>query len=152
MERTYASPEVGTVIPLRSEHSEDSKILLAKKIADAIENEGWISSYLKPHAQAPELTVRIDEYMDMRPVRKHENRWIDGGKQLSVLHPDTCLPFFLNSSGSEICRLCNGKHTIRGLIVWLKKEWCFIPDEILVKDLMQFLLLLKELDLLEIIG
>ena len=150
--RTYTSPEIGTIIPLRSEYSEDGRVHLVKKIADLLERKGLINDNSKPHAQAPELTIRLDEYVNKRPVRRHENRWIDGGRQLSIFHPETGLPFFLNISGSEICRLCNGKRKVGELLTWLKKEWRSVPDEVLVKDLMKFLFLLEELDLVELVG
>lgn len=150
--RKYESPEVGTIFPLRSKYAEEFRIDLLRKVAFVLENEGLIPVGMAPREQSEGLRIRLDDYLNKSPRRKHENNWIDGGKQVAVFHPDTFLPFFPNKTGSEICRLCNGKHTIGEMIGQSKRKWRFETEEILTKDLMKFLLLLEELDLIEFKG
>lgn len=148
----YDPPEVGTVFMLRSRYTEDARIGPVKRIATVLEKQGLISEYMKPVGYSDVLKVRLDDYVNKFPTRKHEEHWIDGGKQVAVFHPDTCLPFFLNGSGSGICKLCDGKHSVGELMARSRRKWPLSSKEVLVIDLMKFLLLLEELDLIEFEG
>jgi hypothetical protein len=151
-ENEYDSPGVGTIAPLRSRDAEDVRTDLVKKIVLILENKGLISKDIVPPVESRSLRIQLNEYINKYPVRKHEKHWVDGGEQIAVLHPKTYLPFFLNVSGSKICRLCDGEHTIEKIISQLKNEWHLQPEKVLVRDLMRYLLLLEELDLIEFVG
>jgi hypothetical protein len=144
----YDPPEVGTVFPLRSNYAEDFRLDFVKKVASVLENMNLISLNMKSFGHIERMKIRIDEYVNKIPVRKQKGCGIDGGKQVSVFHPDSFLPFFMNSSGSRISRLCNGNHTI-GEIITRSKGRRDVAEETLVEDVMKFLLLLEELDLIE---
>jgi hypothetical protein len=58
----------------------------------------------------------------------------------------------MNESGSKICRFCDGNREIGELIEMLQKNWPSIKKKVLVRDLLKFLFLLKELDLVEFEG
>jgi hypothetical protein len=148
----YNPPEVGTVFLLRSKYAEDPRLDIVKKIGSILESKGMIRGDMKPTGYIEPLRIRLSEYVKKFPLRKHKGHWIDGGKQVAVFHPDTFIPFFLNDSGSRIARLCNGKHPIREMIARSKKESPSVPEETLVNNLMKFLLLLEELDLIEFVG
>lgn len=145
----YDPPGVGTVFPLRSRYSEDFRVSLVRKIASDLESKGLIGKDKCPVVRTEGLRIRLDEFLDKYPVRKHESSWIDGGKQIAIFHPDSGIPFFPNASGSRICRLCDGKHTIGDMIARSRKKWHSLPEKVLAKDLMRFLLLLTELDLIQ---
>ncbi len=147
----YDPPEVGTVFPLRSKYAEDIRLDFVKKVAFALENMGLIGANMKPLGHTERQKIRIDEYVNKFPVRKQKGYWIDGGRQVAVFHPDSFLPFFMNNAGSRICRLCNGKNSI-GEIINRSKRRHVQAEEILVEDVMKFLLLLEELDLIEFRG
>jgi len=117
-----------------------------------LENKGLISKDMVPTVQTKSLIIQLEEYADKYPVRRHERHWIDGGEQIAVLHPETYQPFFLNISGSKTCRLCDGNYNVGEIITQLKNEWHFLSEKVLVKDLLRFLLLLEELDLIEFVG
>ncbi len=122
-----------------------------RKVALTLENKRLV-----PVGMAPKLSeglrVRLKDYLNKSPMRKHEKHWIDGGKQVAVFHPETFLPFFMNNEGSEICRLCSGGHNVGEMIEWSTRRWPSEPKEVLTKDFMKFLLLLEELDLIEFVG
>jgi hypothetical protein len=147
--KVYESPEVGTVFPLSSDYAENVYVDLVKKIACVLEDKELISETMKPKTPLPTLQIKLCEYMGKFPVRRHKEHWIDGGNQVAVFNPNTFLPFFLNPSGSKIIRLCDGKTKTGEIMTQLRKEWNSIPGGVLVKDLMQFMLLLEELDLIE---
>ena len=147
----YDSPEVGTVFMLRSRYSEDPRLNPIKKLASILEEKGMISWDMQPVGYTETLKIRLSDYAKKLPTRKYSENWIDGGKQISVFHPHTCLPFFFNKSGSRICKLCDGKHCTEDIITMSKKEWPSLTNNKLVIDLMRFLLLLEELDLIEFV-
>ena len=149
---SYRCPEVGTVFKLASAFAKDIRFGPIKDIADVLEKQGLISEYMKPVGYCETLKVRLSDYLDKSPKRKHDQHWIDGGKQVAVFHPETCLPFFMNESGSKICRFCDGNREIGELIEMLQKNWPSIKKKVLVRDLLKFLFLLKELDLVEFEG
>ena len=149
----YDAPGIGTISPMSSRYAQDARTNFVKKIGSVLENQGLINREMIPIVQNEGLRVRLDEYLGKVPVRKHERHWIDGGKQLAVFHPVTNLPFFMNISGSKICRLFNRKSTVAEIITQFKREWAHQKsDKILIRDLVRFLLLLEELDLIEFLG
>jgi hypothetical protein len=148
----YDPPEVGTVFMLRSRYTEDARLGPIKRIASVLQRQGLISEDMKPVGYSDIMKVRLGDYANKFPNRKHTEHWIDGGKQVAVFHPDTCLPFFLNVSGSGICRLCDGRHNVGELIALSRKKWPSSSKGVLVTDLMRFLFLLEELDLIEFEG
>lgn len=151
-EKDYCPPEIGTVVKLRSTNAEDPRLAPVMEIASILGKGGLISEHMKLRSHKEELRVQFDEYAKRRPKRKHGEQWIDGGKQLCVFHPVTYLPFFLNHAGSRVCEFCNGKLDVDEIVTLLKKEYGLVTKESITKDLMTFLLLLEELDLLEFEG
>ena len=149
--KPYESPEVGTLFPLSSVYAENIYVGVVKRIADVLAEKGLISEYMKPLAPPLVLLVRFSEYASKVPVRKHCGKWIDGGDQVVVFHPDTFVPFFLNYSASRIAKMCDGKTNVEKLLRLLKKDETFERTGHLVEDLMRFLLLLEELDLIEFV-
>ena len=147
-EKEYDFPEIGTVFPLRSKHTEDFRLELTKKVGLVLEDLGLIQDFMNPIGYSEPLKIRIKEYENKFPFRKYKECWIDGGMQLAVFHPDSFLPFFLNKSGSIICKLCNGKHSVKQIITRFRRK-SRVADKILVEKVMSFLLLLDELDLIE---
>jgi hypothetical protein len=146
----YDPPGIGTIAPLFSAHAQDATKNFVKQIGLTLENKGLINAQSNVFMPHKPLKVRIDNYRDKTPVRRHNKHWIDGVKQIAVFHPITNLPFFINSSGSKICRLLDGKYTIAKLINRFNKEWQLQkPSDVLTRDFMKFLLLLEELDLIE---
>ena len=69
------------------------------------------------------ITIRFDEFVGKHPVRRHGKHWIDGGSQVVGIHPDTYIPFFINSTGSEVCRLCDGEKSVGTIISDLETLW-----------------------------
>lgn len=145
----YSPPEIGTVLSLRSQYAEDVRLAPIKIIAAVLENNGLISDYMKPVGFADVYIVELDRYRNRIPSRKHADHWIDGGKQVSVYHPIICLPFFLNNSGSIISRLFNKDTSVGQILNWAEKRWSQSKEN-LDEDIMKFLLLLEELDLIEL--
>jgi hypothetical protein len=140
-------PEIGTVFPLRSKYAEDFGLELVKKVGYTLETMGWINDFMQPIGYSAPLKIRIKDYENKFPFRKHGAYWVDGGKQLAVFQPDSFLPFFLNRSGSIICRLCNGNCSVKQIITRVKRK-NVTPQEVLVEHVIKFLLLLAELDLI----
>ena len=134
---------------MTSRYAEDIGKKFVTQIASVLEDKGLLNTQVIPFTPQEALKVRLNDYLKKVPVRKHNRHWIDGGRKIAVFHPITNLPFFLNDSGSKICKLCNGKNTVTKIIQRFSKEWTTEKtDEILTKDLMKFLLLLEELDLI----
>jgi hypothetical protein len=149
----YDPPGIGTISPMASRYAEDAGSHFVKQIGSVLENKGLINGGAIPFISHDAKKVRLDDYLRRVPVRKYNERWIDGGKQVAVFHPITNLPFFMNYSGSKISRLCNGKYTIANILTKFRKEWASQkPDNALTKDLMKFLLLMEELGLIEFLG
>jgi hypothetical protein len=151
-EKEYDSPGIGTVFPLRSKFAEDPRAIFVKSLASILGSNGLIRENAKPTSRNRALRIHLNEYMHKSPILMHKKHWIDGGKQIAVFHPYTSIPFFLNNFASSICRLCTGKHNIEEIIAWSRKEWPSTSPQVLVKDLMKFLLLLEELDLIKFVG
>lgn len=150
--KEYDPPGIGTVFPLRSKFAEDPRTIFVKSLAYVLGNNGLIRENAKPAGHNGALRIHLNEYMHKSPVLMHKKHWIDGGRQIAVFHPSTSFPFFLNNFASSICRLCTGKHNIEEIIAWSRKEWPFMSPQVIVEDLMKFLLLLEELDLIKFIG
>jgi len=144
-------PAIGTVIPLRSEYSEDLKLHLVNDVLHVIENMGLIYPTMQAVSSNRHIKVRMEDYLNKFPVRRHEGYWVDGGSQVAVFQPDSFLPFFLNKSGSRICRMCNCKNSVREIINDAKNR-SKMPDKSVVERVTRFLLLLEELDLVEFRG
>lgn len=146
----YDPPGIGTISPMTSRYAEDVGAQFVKQIGSALEDKGLINRGAIPFIPQNGAKVRLVDYLKKVPVRKHNEHWIDGGKQVVVFHPITNLPFFMNRTGSRVCKLCNGEHSVAKIIAKFRKEWTSQKsDETLTKDLMKFLLLAEELDLIE---
>ena len=150
-EGEYEPPEVGTVFRLRSRYAEDARLEIVRKMASALEDKGLITEDMKPVGYSERLRIRLDEYVRKIPARKHEGHWIDGGAQVAVFNPDTFFPFFFNHHGSQICRLCDGISTVGQIVASSAKERPTVIERALTEDIIRFLLLLEELDLIEFV-
>jgi hypothetical protein len=148
----YDPPGVATIFPLRSKHAGDIKTELAVSIGKVLAQEKLIDRPVSFPGDGAEIVVKFDEMAGKRPVRKHGKHWIDGGSQVVGIHPDTYIPFFINSTGSEVCRLCDGERSVAAIISQLSALRPDIPSSVLIRDLVSFLLLLEELDLVDITG
>jgi hypothetical protein len=125
---------------------------MIKEIASLLENKGMIGEAMKPTGCSEQLGVRLEEYLANIPQRKYRSQWIDTGNQIAVVHPETFFPFFFNRSGSRIIKRCDGKRTIRQIVLQEKRTWPSIDRLELAKDVVRFFFLLDELDLVEFRG
>lgn len=148
----YDPPAVATIFPLRSKNAGDIKTELAVRIGEVLAQEKMIDCQVSFPDDGTGITIIFDEFVGMHPVRKHRKYWIDGGSQVVGIHPDTYIPFFINSTGSEICRLCDGEKSVSTMISDLNALWPDVQASVLTRDLVSFLLLLEELDLVDIAG
>jgi len=148
----YEPPGIGTVFQTMSKFARADKLVLIKRLASLVGNNDLIIEKAEPSSHDRVLRVRLNDYLDKCPIRKHKKHWIDTGEQIAVFHPVRSVPFFLNKFASIICRFCNGENNIRDMIVWSRKEWPLLSKQIIDKDIMKFLLLLEELDLIRFIG
>jgi hypothetical protein len=148
----YEHPKVGTVFDLRSRYTEDAGLGFVKRLGFELEKKGLISEDMRPTGYIEKLRAKIGELIDKTPMRKHEGHWVDGGIQVAVFDPDTFFPFFFNASGSRICRLCDGKHTIKEIISKSGADLAMLAKSALAKDIVRFLLLLEELGLIELLD
>jgi hypothetical protein len=147
-ENEYDPPGIGTVSPLRSKYAADIETDLVKKVGGILQERGLIGNDWAQPVQKP-LTVKLQDYVGKHPVRRHSNHWVQSSSQIAILHPETYLPFFLNSTGSDVCELCDGEHSVKEIIDALKTQWPSVSENILIKDLIKFLLLMEELGLIE---
>ena len=148
----YDPPAIGSLIPLRSCNADEPSSELIEDLGEILVQKGLITKEMVPKVQPKVLNIRLSEYIYKKPVRKHKDHWVDGGDQIAVIHPETYLPFFINSSGSKICRLCDGENSIGDIIAEIKAGWNFVPEKTLVEDIIKMLLLLEELDFIEFEG
>jgi len=148
----YDPPAVATIFPLRSKNAGDIKTELAVRIGEVLAQEKMIDCQVSFPDDSAGITIRFDEFAGKHPVRRHGKYWIDGGSQVVGIHPDTYIPFFINSTGSEVCRLCDGKKSVSTIISDLETLWPDVQSSVLTRDLVSFLLLLEELDLVDITG
>jgi hypothetical protein len=146
--REYEAPTVGTIIPLRSRFSKDPMIEFIGDLNSLLENKGLINSDAIAPLIEHKYTICLRDYLDKTPFRLHEEHWIDGGKQIAAFHPETYLPFFFNPLGSKICRVCDGKHSVRKILKIFKTKTPTVADTVLQTDILKFLLLLEELQLI----
>lgn len=149
LQNDYDSPGVATIFPLWSRYAEDVYTDLVNKIGTVLKEKNLIQDEVKLKDQKEPLVLKLEDYLKKYPVRKHSRHWVDGGEQIAGVHPYTYIPFFINPSGSLICRLFDGQTNVLGIIEILKGKWDFLPEEVVVNDLLPFLFLLEELDLLE---
>jgi hypothetical protein len=125
---------------------------MIKEIASLLENKGLIGEAMKPTGCSEQLEIRLEEYLANIPQRKYRSQWIDTCNQIAVVHPETFFPFFFNRYGSRIIKRCNGKRTIRQIVLQAKRTWPSIDRLELAKDIVRFFFLLDELDLVEFRG
>ena len=151
-ENDYDSPGIATIFPLWSKNAEDIYTDLVNRIGNTLKEKNLITEEVKLPEEKEYLIVKLGDYAKKYPIRKHFKHWVDGGEKLAGVHPDTYLPFFINISGSIICKFCDGQMNVEQIIEKLRKNWDFLPKETLEKDLLSFLLLLEELDLVEFCG
>jgi hypothetical protein len=147
-ESEYDAPGIGTVAPLRSKFAGDVETDLVKKVGGILQERGLIGCDWAQPVQTP-IIIKLRDYIGKRPVRMHSSHWVRGSSQIAILHPETYLPFFLNPTGSDVCELCDGEHTVKEIIDVQKMWWSSVSEKILVEDLLKFLLLLEELGLIE---
>jgi len=149
MEPEYDPPAIGGLTPLRSCRAGDLGSDLIEKIGELLVEKGMIPKDAVPEIPKEVFKVKLADYVGKKPLRRYKDNWIDGGDKIAVIHPETYLPFFMNSSCSRICRMCDGDHTVGDIITATQAAWPRVPGKVLVQDLMKALLLLEELDLIE---
>jgi hypothetical protein len=147
----YEPPAVGSIIPLRSRFSTDPMTDFIGDLNCLLEKKGLISNNTIVPLASHQYTVHLRDYLDKKPLRLHEGHWIDGGKQIVVFQPETYLPFFFNLLGSKICRVCDGKQSIRKILKILKTKTPTLQEEELQTDILKFLILLEELGLIKLL-
>jgi hypothetical protein len=96
------------------------------------------------------LKIQLREYLHKHPARKYEKNWILSSCSAAVYHPRTGIPFWFNPTGSAICFLCDGQHSVQCLITELTKRFSSASCRQIVHDLLSFLLLLSERDLIDL--
>lgn len=149
-QEAYNPPGVGSIVPLRSQNASDISAKLVKKISQLLQSNGYLEDFMILPFSEDKLNISMKDYLDAYPSRIHSEHWIDSGKQVSAIHPETYLPFFFNHTGSKIIRLFDGEHNLKEILNEFKKEWSAVPEKELEIDLIQFLLLVDELDLIEL--
>ena len=148
MPEKYEPPTAGSIIPLRSKFSKDPMTNLIGDLNSLLENKGLLDRNAIVPLVDHQYTVYLGDYIDKTPLRLHEEYWIDGGEQIAVINPETNIPFFFNCFGSKICRACDGEHSVRRILKVFETENPTVPDKELHTDIMKFLLLLEEIDLI----
>jgi ribosomal protein S8 len=93
-QETYDPPGVGSIVPLRSQYASDISAELVKKINQLLESSGYLDNFMILPFKEDKPVVSMKEYLDSYPSRIHGEHWIDSGKQVSAIHPETYLPFF----------------------------------------------------------
>jgi len=147
----YDQPTVATFSPLRSKDAEDPYRDLINNIGSILSERKLIKSkVVLPKKE--KLVVNYPDYAFAHPIRLHPSCWVDDGDHLAGVHPKSSLPFFINSSGSIICRLCTGKNSIEEMHKELKEIWFSVADDVLLRDGLSFLMLLEEMNLIEFVG
>ena len=149
IQEQYNSPEVGSVAPLVSKQAKDLTGDLLNNLSSLLETRGLISHDTIMPMRHYKRVVQIKDYANRFPKRVHERHWIDAGKNLAVVHPATLIPFFLNEIGSKICRLCDGKHSVKEILDNFRK-CSSLPRGRIETDFLKFLLLIQELDLIKL--
>jgi hypothetical protein len=147
--RDFDPPVVATIFPLRSRYAENVSTELVNTIGKLLKEKEYIQEEVTVQDTGQALSIHLEDYIRKHPVRKHRRHWIDGGDQLGGVQPETVLPFFLNPAGSRICRLCDGRNSTGEIFQEMKKTWRGLSEKTLITNVMSFLLLLEELDLIE---
>jgi len=147
-EEDYNPPSVSTFSYIKSKDSRDEFIDIFNEMGIILKERKLIDKEIHL-AQRRKLIVQYNDYSARRPTRKYLEKWISDGDCIAGIHPITYLPFFMNSSGSTICRFCEGKMDIERMCEELNSLYPSIEKSILLNDLLSFLLLLEEMDLLE---
>jgi hypothetical protein len=147
--RDFDPPVVATIFPLRSRYAEEVSTELVNTIGTLLQEKNYIGKSVAVQDSRKALDIKLEDYIRKHPTRKHSRHWIDGGDQIGGVQPDTVLPFFINPTGSRICRLCDGRNSTGEIFHLMKKTWRFLPEKTLINSMMSFLLLLEELDLIE---
>lgn len=99
------------------------------------------SSILRPKR------VELKEFLKARPILKYVEYWIDDYQ--AVVHPFNQFPYKLNDVGKEVCKLCDGKHSVDEILHTCQAR--FDVNSLQIQgDLIRFLCLLLDLDLLEL--
>jgi|ERR1035441_396671 len=106
--------------------------------------DGTVSLVVDPKPR----TIEIDQYVQSVPRRKHQECWLLGGSWAAVFHTGMEQPFFFNRVARRICTLCDGRNTVSHVVKGMAKAYPGQPPEVVIKDALKFLFLLKELDLL----
>jgi hypothetical protein len=96
------------------------------------------------------LTIKLREYLRKHPKRKYEKNWLFSSDSVAVYHPRTGIPFWFNPTGGAICSLCDGRHSVQRLITELTTRFSCASRRQIVHDLLSFLLLLSERDLIDL--
>ncbi|PVX23288.1 MAG: hypothetical protein CW691_11040 [Candidatus Bathyarchaeum sp.] len=146
----YNSPAVGSIGPLMSKDGKDITGDIINSVSSLLAEKGIIKPNAAITIHHHKKVVHKKDYLNIFPKRLHAKQWIDTGNGLAVIHPGTSLPFFLNDTGSKICRLCDGEHTIKDMLNIFHKKWSSLPRKRLETDFLQFLLLVEELDLINL--
>jgi hypothetical protein len=144
----YTSPAVGSVAPLMSKQKDITGALL-NSISPMLEKRGLLKGNMLLPIHERALVVHMKDYLNRHPKRAHKRYWIDTEQGLAVIHPETHIPLFFNTTGSTICSLCDGEHSIKEMLDTLQKKWS-IPSKVLETDFMKFIILVEELDLVEL--
>ena len=147
-ENDYESPAIATFSYFRSKYSHDIAMDLMTDMGSVLKEKKLLDKEVR-FAQRKKLAIRYKDYSEKYPTIKYSERWIDDGNCIAGVHPYTYLPFFLNAVGSTTCRLCDGKKNINNISAELNRLFPSTDNNILLKDLLSFLLLLEEMDLIE---
>ena len=147
----YDPPAVSTFSYLRSKDSQDGVIDLLNDLGGILKERNMIEKEVHL-PQRKKLEIKYNDYSKKHPKIKYSEKWIDDGNRIAGVHPITSLPFFLNSMGSMICRFCESEMDIEEISRELKRMYPSVSEYILLKDLLSFLLLLDEMDLIDFSG
>jgi hypothetical protein len=145
----YDPPSVSTFSYIKSKDSRDEFIDIFNDMGIILKERKLIDKEIRL-TQRRKLIVQYNDYSSSRPTRKYSEKWISDGDHIAGIHPITYLPFFMNSSGTTICRLCEGEIDIEMICKELNSLYPSIEKSIILNDLLSFLLLLEEMDLLEL--
>lgn len=147
----YEPPAISTFSFLKSKDSHDGFNDLLEDIGRTLKERGLVER--EPYIpQRPKIIVRYKNYSKKHPIRKYSERWIDDGTYIAGVHPTTYLPFFLNQTAAGICRQCEGQQDVNSISTRLKEMFPAIDDNTLLTDLISFLMLLEEMELMEFKG
>ena len=150
-EEEYDPPAVLTFSYFKSKDSQDGFIDVLNDMGAILKERKLIDKEIRL-SQREKLAIKYNDYSKKHPTRKYSEKWIEDGNRIAGVHPITYLPFFLNSTGTTICKLCEGKMDVDDISKELNGMFPSTDGYILLKDLLSFLLLLEEMDLMEFNG